>query len=175
VFVLYAGYRFHWSPGTTGLFMAGVSIVGVFVQSVAVGPFVRRFGERACLIVGATMPIIGLGWIAFAPNAWFYLIGVPFNAFWQLLIPGLQGLMTRRVGPTEQGQLQGANQSLIGMASVVGPLVYGLSFAQTVRHPEWHLPGLPFLLASLTMAVCLGIAILAGRSARAHASREAAE
>jgi DHA1 family tetracycline resistance protein-like MFS transporter len=82
--------------------------------------------------------------------------------------------MTRRVGPSEQGQLQGANQSLVGVASVVGPLLYGLSFAWAVRHPEWNVPGLPFLLASLTMAVCLTIAVWSGHAARAHAIREAA-
>jgi DHA1 family tetracycline resistance protein-like MFS transporter len=174
VFVLYAGYRFGWTPGLTGLFMAGVSIAGVSVQSLVVGPFVKRFGERACLITGAAMPIIGLAWVAYAPNGWLYLIGVPFNAFWQLLVPGLQGLMTRRVGPDEQGQLQGSNQSLMGMASVVGPILYGLSFAWAVRNPQWHLPGLPFVLASLTMLFCLLLALWAGRSARAHAMREAA-
>ena len=36
-------------------------------------------------------------------------------------MPGLQGLMTRRVGPQEQGQLQGANQSLQGIAAIIGP------------------------------------------------------
>ena len=175
VFVLYAGFRFHWSPGLTGGFMAGISVVGVSVQSFIVGPFVRRFGERACLITGAAAPIIGLAWVAYAPNGWLYLIAVPFNAFWQLLVPGLQGLMTRRVGPAEQGQLQGANQSMAGIASVVGPLLYGLSFAWAVRHPEWHVPGLPFLLASLTMLLCLIVAILAGRAAASHAMREAAK
>ncbi|HUO89821.1 MAG TPA: TCR/Tet family MFS transporter [Rhizomicrobium sp.] len=174
VFVLYAGYRFHWTPGITGGFMAGVSVVGVAVQSFVVGPFVRRFGERACLITGSMLPVIGLSWVSYAPTGWLYLFGVPFNAFWQLLIPGLQGLMTRRVGPDEQGQLQGANQSLAGMASVVGPLLYGLSFAWAVRHPEWHVPGLPFVLAALTMAFCAIIAIWSGRAARAQALQEPA-
>jgi DHA1 family tetracycline resistance protein-like MFS transporter len=174
VFVFYVGYRFHWTPGVTGVVMAAMSVVGVSVQSFVVGPFVRRFGERACLITGAALPILGLAWMAHAPNGWMYLIGVPFNAFWHLLVPGLQGLMTRRVGPSEQGQLQGANQSTMGIASVAGPLLFGLSFAWAVRHPEWDVPGLPFLLASLTMAACLGIAIWAGRSARAHAMRDGA-
>ncbi len=77
--------------------------------------------------------------------------------------------MTRRVGPTEQGQLQGANQSLMGMAAVVGPLLFGLSFAWAVDHPAWHLPGLPMFLASLTMALCLVVALLAGRAAARNA------
>lgn len=175
VFVLYAGYRFHWTPGLTGGFMAGVSIAGVLVQSFVVGPFAKRFGERACMITGAALPVIGLAWVSYAPNGWLYLIGVPFNAFWQLLNPGLQGLMTRRVGPSEQGQLQGANQSLMGISSVIGPLIYGLSFAWTVRHPELRLPGLPFILASFTMAACLSFAVWSGYHAQAHAMREAAK
>ncbi|HWD27527.1 MAG TPA: TCR/Tet family MFS transporter [Rhizomicrobium sp.] len=175
VFVLYAGYRFHWTPGLTGLFMAGVSIAGVAVQFLIVGPFVRRFGERACMVAGTALPVIGLSWISYAPNGWLYLIGVPFNAFWQLLNPGLQGLMTRRVGPSEQGQLQGANQSLMGMSSVIGPIIYGLPFAWAVRHPEWHVPGLPFMIAALIMAMCLGIALWSGYAAAAYEKRAAAK
>ena len=167
VFVLYSSYRFHFTAGDTGLFMAAFSCVGVSVQSFVVGPVVRRFGERACLIAGAAFPILGLAWISWAPTIWLYVLAVPLNALWQLLVPGLQGLMTRRVGPSEQGQLQGANQSLAGFASVVGPLIYGLSFAWAVRHPAWNIPGLPFALASLTMALCLGIAIRSGQMARA--------
>jgi DHA1 family tetracycline resistance protein-like MFS transporter len=73
--------------------------------------------------------------------------------------------MTRRVGPTEQGQLQGANQSLMGIASVVGPLIFGLSFAWAVRHAELHIPGLPMMCASAIMACCLALALWAGRQA----------
>ncbi|MBV9540222.1 MAG: TCR/Tet family MFS transporter [Alphaproteobacteria bacterium] len=175
VFVFYAGYRFHWTPGITGYFMAVISIAGVIVQSFVVGPFVRRFGGRACMITGAALPIIGLAWVSYAPNGWMYALAVPFNAFWQLLTPGLQGLMTQRVGPSEQGQLQGANQSLMGISSVVGPLIYGLSFAWAVRHPEWNVPGLPFMLASLTMMACLSMAIWSGYHAQAHAMREEAK
>jgi hypothetical protein len=34
-----------------------------------------------------------------------------------------------------------------------------------VLHPGMNVPGLPMLLASLTMAACLGLAIWAGRRA----------
>ncbi|HEY0107472.1 MAG TPA: TCR/Tet family MFS transporter [Rhizomicrobium sp.] len=174
VFVLYSGYRFHWSPGTTGVFMAFASVLGVSVQSFVVGPVVRRYGERGCLLAGAAFPIVGLGICGLAPNPWLYMLGVPFNCLWQLVIPGLQGLMTRRVGPTEQGQLQGANQSLAGMAGVFGPILFGTGFDAALRHPQWHVPGLPFFLASATMALCFAIALWSGRAARAYAMREAA-
>jgi DHA1 family tetracycline resistance protein-like MFS transporter len=165
VFVLYTGYRYHWTPGTTGFVMMGGSVLGIGVQSFLVGPMVKRFGERGALLAGAASAAMALGWYGFAPSGLIYLIGMPISCLWGLLIPGLQGLMTRRVGAAEQGQLQGANQSLIGVASVVGPLLYGLSFAWAVRHPQWHVPGLPMLLASLTMGACLALAIWAERRA----------
>jgi DHA1 family tetracycline resistance protein-like MFS transporter len=117
------------------------------------------------MLLGAGSAALALGWYSFAPTSVIYLIGMPISCLWGLLIPGLQGLMTRRVGAYEQGQLQGDNQSLIGVSSVIGPLLYGLSFAWAVRHPELDVPGLPMLLASLTMAACLALAIWAGRRA----------
>ena len=57
------------------------------------------------------------------------LLAVPVFAFTGLLMPGLQGLMTRRVAPYQQGQLQGANQSLMGLSSIIGPVIFGEVFA----------------------------------------------
>jgi DHA1 family tetracycline resistance protein-like MFS transporter len=167
-FVLYTGYRYHWTPAITGFVMMFGSAMGVAVQSFLVGPVVRRFGERGALAAGALASVIAAGWAGLAPTGWLYPIAMIFGALSGLLIPGLQGLMTRLVGPTEQGQLQGANQSLVGVASVIGPILYGLSFAWAVRHPQWHVPGLPMLLASLTMLCCLVLAVWAGRAAARH-------
>ena len=67
------------------------------------------------------------------------------------LQPGLMGLMTRRVDPRHQGQLQGANQMLQGIASIVGPPLFGLTFAWAVRHDAaLHLPGLPILVSAVS-------------------------
>src|SRR5579859_5841036 len=158
IFVLYTGYRYHWTPMFTGFWMMAGSAVGIAVQSFLVGPAVKRLGERGTP-VGAAAMASTLMWYGLAPTGLLYMCGMPIGCLSGLIIPGLQGLMTRRVGPTEQGQLQGANQSLAGIASVVGPVIYGLSFAAAVRHPAWGVTGLPMILASLIMVVCLGLAI----------------
>jgi len=44
-----------------------------------------------------------------APTGWTFLIGTPVFALIGLFGPGFQGLITRRVSPSEQGRLQGAN------------------------------------------------------------------
>jgi DHA1 family tetracycline resistance protein-like MFS transporter len=57
-------------------------------------------------------------------------------------------MMSRLVGPSEQGQLQGANACLMALAGLIGPGLFTYSFARSIA-PEaaLHLPGTPFLLA----------------------------
>ncbi len=169
VFVLYTGYRYGWTPGIVGLNMMAGGLLGVGVQSFLVGPVIRRFGEKGALLAGAGVAVIAFAWYGLAPTGFLYLCGMPVSCLSGLLIPGLQGLMTRQVGPSEQGQLQGANQSLAGIASVIGPPLFGLSFAAAVRHPAWHIPGLPMLLAGVATLGCLVLALRV-RSGAAHAT-----
>jgi DHA1 family tetracycline resistance protein-like MFS transporter len=93
------------------------------------------------------------------------MLGMPISCLQGLLVPGLQGIMTSRVPANEQGQLQGANQSLGGIASVIGPSVFGLTFAWAVRHPDLHVPGLAMELAAMAMVVCTLLGIQAHRRA----------
>ena len=169
VFVLYTGYRYGWTPGVVGLTMMVGGAMGIGVQSFLVGPTIRRFGERGAMLAGAGAAVIGLSWYGLAPTSLFYWLGMPINCLGGLLIPGLQGLMTRRVGPDQQGQLQGANQSLAGLSSVIGPSLFGLSFAWAVRHPAAGLPGLPLLAAAAAMAICLVLGLRLGRTSAAEA------
>ena len=48
-FVLYATYRYGWDTTTVGLTLAMVGICSIAVQGAAIGPMVRRFGERRAL------------------------------------------------------------------------------------------------------------------------------
>lgn len=159
IFVLYAGYRYGWTPGAVGLNLMAGGLAGVLVQSLLVGPFIASFGERNALITGAGAAALALAWFAYAPTGWMFVLGMPVSSLSGLMVPGLQGLMTRRVGSNEQGQLQGANQSMAGLASVIGPAIFGLSLAWAVRNPAQHLTGLPLLEAAVAMAGCALLAL----------------
>lgn len=167
IFVLYTGYRYGWTPGFMGLTMMATGVAGVIVQTLLVGPVVAKIGERGALLLGAAAGATGFAIYGFAPSGWVYFLGVPVFALMNFLQPGLQGLMTRRVEPSGQGQLQGANQSLQGIASVIGPIVFGLTFAWSIRHDGiMHQPGLAIYLAS---GLLVGAFVLALRVARAPA------
>jgi DHA1 family tetracycline resistance protein-like MFS transporter len=66
------------------------------------------------------------------------------------------------VGPTAQGQLQGAVGSLNGIANMIAPVLFTQVFALAIgRFQNRHVPGAPFLLAAALLLAALTVAIRA--------------
>ncbi|KQW71319.1 MFS transporter [Phenylobacterium sp. Root77] len=171
IFVLYTGYRYGWTPGFMGLTMMATGLAGVIVQTLLVGPVVARIGERGALLLGAAAGATGFAIYGMAQTGWAYMIGVPVFALMNFLMPGLQGLMTRRVEPSAQGQLQGANQALQGIASVIGPIVFGMTFAWSIRHEgALHQPGLAIYLAAALLVGAFLLSLRVGRVPKSAAA-----
>jgi MFS transporter, DHA1 family, tetracycline resistance protein len=157
VSVLYMMYRYGWNERTVGLTMAGVGLAAIVVQSSVIGPVVKRFGERRALVMGLGFGAAGFTVFGLAPTGPVFWLGIPLMALWGLANPSSQGLMSRRIGPHQQGQLQGANASLMGVANLIGPGLFTLTFAFAIGSAgDWGLPGAPHLVA----AMLLGLAII---------------
>lgn len=162
-FVLFATYHFGWGAREIGLTLAGVGVGSLVVQGGLVGPIVKRLGEAKALILGTVCGVAGFAVYGFAPNGLWAIAGIPIMAFWGLSGPALQALMTRRVGATEQGKLQGATSSLTGVANLIGPLLFPLLFAWAISGSGGlHVPGAPFLLASLLMVGAVALSVRSG-------------
>ncbi len=112
VWVLYATERFGWTKEGIGTSLAVVGVLTIFTSGVVVGWSVRRFGERASLFAGLIFAALGFLMFGLAPVGWLFLAGIPINALWSLAAAPSQSMMTRRVSPSEQGELQGALSSL---------------------------------------------------------------
>ena len=153
-FVLYAGYRYGWDARDVGLVLASVGICSAIVQGAVVGPAVRRLGERRVLLAGLACGAVGFFAYGLAPTGMLFLAAVPVVALWGLASPAAQGLMTRHIGPTEQGALQGAAGSVMGIATMIGPWLFAATFAYFIGEgTRWHLPGAAFMLAALLLAL----------------------
>ncbi|MGZ3402599.1 MAG: TCR/Tet family MFS transporter [Phenylobacterium sp.] len=176
IFVLYATYRYGWSMKIMGATLLITGILGVIVQMFLVGPAVKRFGERRLVLIGAAAGALGFAWYGSASTGWMYFVGAPIFAFSGFLMPGVQGLMSQRVPATHQGQLQGVNQSLQGVASIIGPSVFGLTFAFSVRNDATlHAPGLAIYLAGAFLLLAFAVAWSFAHPHRPHAPAEAAK
>ena len=169
VFVLYVGYRYGWDARTVGLTLAGVGVCNIIVQGGLVRPVVARLGERKTLLLGLCFGIAGFSIYGFAATGWVFWLAIPLSAPIGLYNPAAQGIMSHHVSPSEQGELQGANSSITGITGMIGPLLFTSTFATFIgARADWHLPGAPFLLASLLL---LGAAGLALRVTRPRAVR----
>ena len=168
--VLYATHRYGWTPGAIGLTLGLVGVALIVVQVGVVGRFTARFGARASLITGLLFGVLGLAIAGLAPTGRLFWAGIPVIALWGLAGAAGQTIMTRHVSDTEQGQLQGANASLTGIAELLGPGLFTLTFAYCVgraRPIAWS--GAPFLLASLILAGAVVWAWIATRGEREEA------
>jgi DHA1 family tetracycline resistance protein-like MFS transporter len=102
---------------------------------------------------------VGFATFGLAPVGPVFWVGVPIMALWGLSNPALQGLMTRLVDPGKQGQLQGANGSLQGIAGLIGPGLFTGVFAASIGGLQrFQLPGAPFLLAALLLGAAFLLA-----------------
>ncbi len=154
----YVSFRYHWSTGMMGLAFMLVGVSAVVVQIGLVRPFVARFGERRAVLAGLLGGGVGLFIYGAAPTGPLFLMGIFAYALVGLQGPALQALMNQRIGPTERGRLQGANGSVVSVASVAGPILFTEILARALLPASpWPL-GAPFYLAAAMLVLAMLIA-----------------
>jgi MFS transporter, DHA1 family, tetracycline resistance protein len=160
--VLYMMYRYGWDERAVGFTMAALGVCVMIVQGGLIGPVVARFGERVALFVGLACGISGFVVLGLATTGTGFLLGIPLLALWGFASPSALGLMSHQVGPSEQGQVQGVNASIVGLANLLGPALFAQTFAISIGG-GWHSPGAAFLLAALVLALSVAVAWWATR------------
>ncbi|MBI1200831.1 MAG: MFS transporter [Phenylobacterium sp.] len=159
IFVLYASNRYGWTVDMTGYALALTGVCNIVVQGLLVRRVVAWIGEWGAVLAGLTFGGLGFAIYGVAPTGWAFLIGTPVFGLIGLFGPGFQGIVTRRVAPSEQGRLQGANASLVGLAGVVAPTLFGFTYAWFVAPGHPFVPGSAFFLAAGIHAVAALIAV----------------
>jgi MFS transporter, DHA1 family, tetracycline resistance protein len=166
-FVLYAGYRYGWDVKTVGLTLAIVGVCSMVVQGVAIGPIVKRLGERRALLLGLASGAVGFLIYGAAPTGKWFLFGIPVMALWGVSGAATQALMTQMVAPDQQGQLQGVTASVQSLSQLVGPFLFTLTFAYFISaRAPLKLPGAPFLVAAVLLVLAAAIAMQTQRDPR---------
>ena len=168
VWVLYTGYRFGWDERTNGLSLALVGIMAILVQGLLVRPFIKRFGERRTILFGicaATIAFLGYG---MASESWMMFVAIIIGGLGGVSGPAIQGLIAGTVAAHDQGKIQGALTSLMSLTSILAPLIFAAGLFSYFTSPAapFALPGAPFLLGSVLMAISILILLLLFRRMR---------
>ncbi len=149
IWALYAIYRYAWNQTTIGVSLALVGIFTAAISGGLTGRIVARLGERRTLYIGQFFGALGMVIAGLAKTGVVYMASIPVISLWNISFPAAQGMMTHRVSEREQGELQGAIQSLRSIAFVIGPFLFSGIFAWFInpRH-AFHIPGAPYYLAA---------------------------
>jgi MFS transporter, DHA1 family, tetracycline resistance protein len=149
VWALYAIYRYSWSQGMIGISLMIVGIVTAAISGGLTGIMVKRFGEKRTLYIGQFFGSSGMLVAGLAKTGAWLLASIPIISLWNISMPAAQSMMTHRVSEREQGELQGALQSMRSITFIIGPWVFLRIFGWFIDPKNRiHLPGAPFYLAA---------------------------
>ena len=139
-----------WSDQLIGLSFAAVGIVIALSQIFITGPAVRRLGERG----GATLGMVGAaaGFVGYAlctSTALAFALMAAI-ALQSLVQPSLMAMLSLRASAGQQGEVQGLAAMMMGLGSIIGPLllVKPMAWFTGPRAPV-HFPGVAFAIAAL--------------------------
>lgn len=156
---LYTQERFGWSPRDVGVSLAAVGLAAALVQGGVVRMVIPRLGERRALLVALCFNIAGHVAFGLSTRGWMmYAFLFPF-ALGGVAAPAGRALLSREVGASEQGELQGSLGSLSSLSAVLAPLLSTSLFARFAPATATpRIPGMLFFAAALFNLVGLGLA-----------------
>jgi MFS transporter, DHA1 family, tetracycline resistance protein len=149
----YTKFRFGWSEATIGASLAVAGVVMATAQAGVLRILVPRVGERRTALAGITVGTVGYLGYAAATKGWMMFAWLGTWLFGALVMPVTNALMSHRVGPDAQGELQGAVASLFSLSSILGPPLMTQLFGRFADpHAALHLPGAAFVAAGVLAA-----------------------
>jgi MFS transporter, DHA1 family, tetracycline resistance protein len=150
VFVLYTTHRYDWNSKTVGACLMTFGLLSVFMQGYVVRRTAVSLGEWRMVLIALLAGAVGYALFGLSPSGWIFWASIPVFSLVSFFSAGLQGLMTRRVGAESQGQLQGVNSSIVGIAGMIGPMIFSSIFSMAISPSATvQFPGAPFLAAAV--------------------------
>jgi len=159
VYVIYADYRYHWTNRTVGFSLATIGICTAIYGGLLVKPVVAKLGERGAITIGLIGGAIGYSLFGFSKTGLLFWLGIPFLNMMSFTWPAAQSILSHKTSPSEQGQLQGAINSLRGIAGLFGPSLFTYIFSKSIGVDAiLHVPGAPFYAAAGMLLIALLLA-----------------
>ncbi|MEE9433481.1 MAG: TCR/Tet family MFS transporter [Sphingorhabdus sp.] len=170
----YAQAQFGWDIKMVGISLTFVGLSMAFFQAFVIGRAVKRFGERLTAQIGMLFGLAGFLTLSFLTNgavAMLLCLGMGAQG---IAMPALNAMMSRRIPPEQQGELQGFNGSMAALAFLIAQLVFNFALAYfTSPEAPRYFAGAPFVISSVFAAMALIILTLLPRSRPAQTASQA--
>jgi predicted MFS family arabinose efflux permease len=126
---LFLMQRFHLRESNIGFIFLFLGLISVVMRAGVLGYLVQALGEVRVMRLGAVLMAIGLASYPLPSRFAVLLLVMALVPIGQaLLFPSTTGLLSRRGGKDQLGQLMGVQQAFGGVARIMGPLGAGAVF-----------------------------------------------
>jgi DHA1 family tetracycline resistance protein-like MFS transporter len=167
--MFYTQFKFGWGPAEVGWSLTFVGVMTVIVMGGLTGAVVPRIGERRAIMVGFMLMTVGFIAYALVPVGWMIYPAIAIGSLGGIANPAMQSVMSRQVGPSSQGELQGAIASLASVAAIVSPIFMTQLFSYYSQpSAPVQFPGAPYLVSGVLVLLCVVIAMKSMKSGPAR-------
>ncbi len=129
------------------------------VQAALLGWLIKRLGEVRLSMLGLASGAVVYMLYGLATHGWMMYVLILCNLLAFAAGPALQGIVSKRTDPREQGALMGSLQSLASLAMVVVPGIGALLLARVSILPanDWRI-GITFFVSAILQTTALIVA-----------------
>ncbi|MGW5887694.1 MFS transporter [Priestia megaterium] len=120
---------FAWQPLFIGLTFSIIGLLDIFSQALIMPRLLKSLTDKKIALLGMISQIIGFILIAISALTAFYLVFIAGMVFFGLgdsiFGPSFNGMLSKSVSDSEQGQILGGAQSIQSLARFSGPIIGG--------------------------------------------------
>jgi MFS transporter, DHA1 family, tetracycline resistance protein len=163
---IFANDRFGFGPTDVAQLFVALAVTGIVTQALLVPRLSRRFSDEPILLAGLAVLTLSFLTTGFAPSRTVLFIGLPLLAAGNALAQApLAAVVSKLVGPTEQGLVSGGSQGIMSLAAIFGPIWAGFAYDRFGQSSP-YLSGAVLIVAAMAS---IAIGVLPARRAAASA------
>ncbi|XP_062176890.1 uncharacterized protein LOC133881862 isoform X2 [Alnus glutinosa] len=146
--------RFHFNKNQYADLMLIVGVSGTISQLIFMPMLVPIIGEEKLLSIGLLMGITNMFLSSIAWSVWVPYATTVFSIFTVCVQPSLRSIVSKQVGPIEQGKAQGCISGISSFANIVSPLIFSpLTALFLSEEAPFHFPGFSIMCIGFAMMI----------------------
>ncbi|XP_076907901.1 uncharacterized protein LOC143564538 [Bidens hawaiensis] len=148
----YLKAEFHFDKDQFSDLMIIYGIAGIISQMILMPVLTRVISEEKVLAIGLAFNCIHISLLAVAWSSWAVYAASMLQILSIFAGPSLRRIVSKQVGPTEQGKAQGCITGLCSFAGIISPLIFSpLTALFLSDHAPFHFPGFSLMCAAFTV------------------------
>ncbi|KAG6671010.1 hypothetical protein I3843_05G077800 [Carya illinoinensis] len=145
--------RFHFNKNQYADLLLICGVAGTISQLLFMPMLAPAIGEEKLLSIGLFMICSNVFLNSISWSVWVPYAATVFSIFTVFVQPSIRSIVSKQVGPTEQGKSQGCISGISSLANIVSPLIFSpLTALFLSEEAPFHFPGFSIM--------CIGFATM---------------